>query len=162
MSQQQPGAVTLRDVHPADLSVFFEQQLDPEANRMAAFTVENPADRAAFDARWERILADPSIINKTIVSGGEIAGHIAQHAWFGDPEVTYWLGREFWGRGVASAALAQFLALAPIRPLYARAAKDHAATLRVLEKCGFAIAGEDKGFANARNAEIEEWILILR
>lgn len=162
MDRLQPGAVTLRDIQPADLPIFFEQQLDPEANRMAAFTAEDPADRAAFDAHWARILANPEIRNQTILAGGDVAGHIAQFSHGGQPEVSYWLGRQFWGRGVASAALAQFLPLIPARPLYARAAKDHRASLRVLEKCGFVIAGEDKGFANARGAEIEEWIMILR
>jgi RimJ/RimL family protein N-acetyltransferase len=47
------------------------------------------------------------------------------------------------------------------RPIYARVAKDNVASLRVLEKCGFTITGQAKGFANARGEEIEEWILEL-
>ena len=47
----------LRDVEPGDLTAFFEYQLDPAANHMAAFTAKDPTDREAFDARWERVLA---------------------------------------------------------------------------------------------------------
>jgi RimJ/RimL family protein N-acetyltransferase len=153
--------VLLREVSAADLPIFFEQQLDAEAIAMAAFTAADPSDRAAFDAHWARILADPTTLNRTIVCDGEVAGHVACFEQEGQREVTYWLGRRHWGRGLATRALAALLELAPERPLYARAVKDNLASLRVLEKCGFAIAGEDRGYANGRGAEVEEWILIL-
>jgi RimJ/RimL family protein N-acetyltransferase len=80
----------------------------------------------------------------------------------GKPEVSYWIGKEYWGRGIATWALADFLVhINRKRPIYARAAKDNLASLRVLEKCGFKIIGEDKGFANARNGEVEEYLLEL-
>jgi RimJ/RimL family protein N-acetyltransferase len=79
----------------------------------------------------------------------------------GQLEVTYWLGREFWGRGIATRALAALLEYQTTRPIYARAAKDNAASLRVLQKCGFVITGEDKGYANARGEVIEEYLLTL-
>src|SRR4029453_1988037 len=75
---------------------------------------------------------------------------------------TYWIGREFWGRGIATQALAVLLSAVKTRPLYARAAKDNVASLRVLEKCGFTIAGYERGFANARGEEVEEVVLELR
>jgi RimJ/RimL family protein N-acetyltransferase len=154
-------AFTLRDVADADLAVFFEHQREPEGVTMAAFTAKDPSDRAAFEAHWSKIRADRCIVNKTIVTEGRVAGHIAV---FGPPderEVTYWLGREFWGRGLASKALAAFLQIVEERPLYARAAKDNLASLRVLEKCGFGLTGYDSGFANARGATIEEALLKL-
>jgi len=154
--------ISLRPVLPADLDVFFLQQLDPEGIRMAAFTPNDPADRAHFDAHWAKILADPNLTIRTILYDGQVAGNIACHAWFGSPEVCYWLGREFWGKGVATQALTAFLELLPVRPLSARAAKDNLASLRVLEKCGFRIVGSDKGFANGRGEEVEELILELR
>lgn len=80
---------------------------------------------------------------------------------FGTPEVSYWIGREFWGKGIATRALSELLGHVKMRPLYARAAKDNIASLRVLQKCGFTICGEDKGFASARGEEIEEFILVL-
>ena len=153
--------ICLRDVTEADLDLFFQQQLDPEANQMAAFTAKDPADREAFDGKWAKILAGERITLKAILYAEQVAGYIVSHGWFGDLEVSYWIGKEFWGRGIATAALAQFLDVVQTRPLYARAAQDNIASLRVLQKCGFKISGEDRGFANARGEEVAEFILQL-
>ena len=152
----------LRDVIEDDLPVFFEQQLDPDANYMAAFTAENPADRDAFSAHWNKILGDGTATNKTILFAGQVVGHIASFERWGKPEVSYWIGKEYWGKGLATRALSEFLRQVKVRPVYARAAKDNTASLRVLEKCGFEISGEDKGFSHARGMEVEEYILELR
>jgi RimJ/RimL family protein N-acetyltransferase len=80
---------------------------------------------------------------------------------FGKQEVTYWIGKEFWGQGIATTALSRLLAEVTTRPIYGRAAKDNLGSIRVLEKCGFRITGQDRGFANARGKEIEEVILEL-
>ena len=154
-------SVELREVTTDDLPIFFEQQLDPAAHHMAAFTRGDPANREAFMAHWARILRDDTVITKTILFDGRVAGHVASFVRFGEPEVTYWIGREYWGRGVATRALEAFLAELETRPLYARAAQDNVASIRVLEKCGFAITGHDRGFANARGEEVEEAILKL-
>jgi RimJ/RimL family protein N-acetyltransferase len=154
--------IWLRDMQKDDLELFFEQQLDAEANYMAAFTTKDPADRAVFTEHWAKILADASIQIKTILFAGQVAGYVLMHGWFGDPEVSYWLGRGFWGKGIATRALAEFLTLVQVRPLYARVAKDNLRSLRVLEKCGFKVSGSDRGFANARGEEIEEIILELK
>jgi RimJ/RimL family protein N-acetyltransferase len=152
----------LREVVPDDLPIFFEQELDPEANHMAAFTTRDPADRTAFDAHWKRILADSAVIVRTIVYGGEVAGYVLSYETAGDPEVSYWLGKPYWGRGVASAALRRFLAeVNRKRPIYGRAAKDNLASLRVMEKCGFRVIHEVEGFARARQAVITEVVLVL-
>ncbi len=155
--------VQLRDVRESDLPIFFEFQRDPVANRMAAFTARDPSDRAAFQAHWAKILSDETITNKTIVSDGRVVGHVAKFVdkEFGKPEVTYWIGREFWGRGLATKALSEFLRHVAVRPIYGRAAKDNLGSLRVLEKCGFRIVGHAKGFANARGEEVEEAMLEL-
>jgi RimJ/RimL family protein N-acetyltransferase len=153
----------LRDVDVDDLPVFFEQQRDPEAGRMAAFTVPDPADRAAFEAKWTRILADESTVIRTIVADGRVAGSVT--LWRDEaldaPEVSYWLGREFWGRGLATAALTEFLRIVETRPLYGRAAEDNLGSIRVLEKCGFRLHREERGYANARGEEIAEVVLRL-
>ena len=154
-------SIRLRDVTKSDLPIFFEHQLDPAASHMAAFTAKDPADREAFMAHWARILADDAIATKTILFDGNVAGHVASFEQFGQPEITYWLGQEYWGQGIATRALSAFLGHLEARPLYARAAKDNVASLRVLEKCGFRIVGEDRGFANARGQEVEEFILKL-
>lgn len=155
------GDVLLRDVAVDDLPIFFEQQRDPTANRMAAFTSGDPADRDAFMARWAMILSDDTITKKTVLHNGQVVGHVVSFAQFGEREVGYWIGREHWGKGIATAALSAFLRHIQVRPLYARAARDNIASIRVLEKCGFAITGEDRGFAEARGEEIEEVILTL-
>ena len=153
--------IKLRDVVDSDLPLFFDHQLDPEANRMAAFTAENPADRDRFDGLWDRIRSDDSIINKTIIYGDEVAGHIGAFNRFGVREITYWLGREFWGKGIATEALMLFLDHETTRPIYGRVAKDNIGSMRVLQKCGFEIVGEDKAYAAARGAETEEYVLEL-
>jgi RimJ/RimL family protein N-acetyltransferase len=152
----------LRDVVESDLSIFFEQQLDPEANYMAAFTAKDPTNREAFSAHWNKILADATVIVKTIVLDGQVVGHVLSYEEAGRPEVSYWIGKEYWGKGLATQALADFLArINKRRPIYARVAKDNLGSRRVLEKCGFTKIGEAQGFANARGQEIAELILEL-
>ena len=154
--------ILLREVTDSDLPTFFDQQRDPAAVHMAAFTMKDPHDRAAFDAHWARIRAAADVLNRTIEIAGRVAGSVSSYIMDGDTEVTYWLGREFWGRGIATMALAEFLKEQTTRPIYARAAKDNIGSLRVLHKCGFAIIGEDKGYANARREVIDEYVLELR
>ncbi|MFE0700365.1 GNAT family N-acetyltransferase [Streptomyces sp. NPDC058872] len=153
--------VSLRPVHPSDLPVFFRHTSDPESNRMAAFTAEDPTDRAHFDAHWKRILASPVVVARTVLADGDVVGHAAVYGDPGEREVTYFIDRSHWGRGIATAALRGLLAEAPERPLLARVAADNIGSVRVLEKCGFEVIGEDRGFANARGAEIDELVLRL-
>lgn len=156
-----PAAITIRDTEVTDLPVLFTQQLDPEANRMAAFVRADPHDRAAFDAKWQRILHAPGIVNKTILLGDEIAGHVSCYPQDGKLEVTYWLGRAYWGKGISTQALGMLLREITHRPVFARAAKDNVGSVRVLRKCGFEIVGEDKGFAHGRGEETEEHVFRL-
>ncbi len=156
-----PDRVTLRPVEDADLPIFFAFEQDPEAIHMAAFTAEDPADRAAFNAHWARIRGNERIILRTILVDGQVAGSLAHFEMFDQPQVSYWLGRAFWGRGIATAGLAAFLKIVTLRPLYARAAKDNLGSIRVLEKNGFVVVGEDRGYANGRGEEVEEAILRL-
>lgn len=155
------ASITIREVAPSDLDTLYVQQLDPEANWMAAFVGKQPRDRAAFDAHWAKILGSPQITQRTIVADGQVAGHVACFPLEGNLEVTYWLGREFWGRGIATEALRQLLQLVVARPIHARTATDNLGSLRVLQKCGFTITGRDKGFAHGRGAETEEYLLRL-
>ncbi|MFE1439736.1 GNAT family N-acetyltransferase [Streptomyces sp. NPDC058739] len=153
--------VVLRAVHDSDLPVFFRQSNDPESLLMAAFTAADPADRDAFDAHWARIRATDGIVNRTVLADGDVVGHAAVYGAPGEREVTYWIDRYYWGRGIATAALTALLAEVGERPLHARAAADNAGSLRVLEKCGFRVAGRERGFANARGEEIDEVVLVL-
>ncbi len=155
------GKITLRDVQENDLAVFFEHQSDPDANHMAAFTAKDPTNKDVFTAHWARILSDEMITVKTILLEKEVVGHVSSFVQFGEREVSYWIGKQFWGKGLATQALTKFLADFTERPLQARAVKDNIASIRVLEKCGFTICGEDKGFANARGEEVEEFVFKL-
>ncbi|MFJ9541788.1 GNAT family N-acetyltransferase [Streptomyces sp. NPDC101225] len=152
--------VVLRAVHDSDLPVFFRQMNDPEAVHMAAFTAEDPADWAAFQSLWKRIRSSGAVA-RAILADGDVVGSASVYGEPGEREVTYWVDRAHWGRGVATAALRELLAEVPERPLYARAAADNAASRRVLEKCGFKVTAQASGFANARGAEIDEVVLTL-
>jgi RimJ/RimL family protein N-acetyltransferase len=154
--------VALREVHDSDLPVFFRQLNDPVALRMAAFTPEDPADRAGFDAHWTRLRTSSDVDVRTVLVDGDVVGSAAVYGEPGEREVTYWIDRPHWGRGIATAALRLLLEEVPERPLYARAAADNAGSRRVLEKCGFAQTARARGFANARSEEIEEVVLVLK
>lgn len=152
--------LVLRNVVSDDLPIFFEYQLDQEANYTAAFTAKDPTNQEAFMAHWDRILADQTTINQTILFNGQVAGSVSSYEEEGKAEDTYWLGKEYWGKGIATSALTEFLTHHnKTRPIYARVAKDNIGSRRVLEKCGFRIIGESKGFANARGQEIDELLL---
>jgi RimJ/RimL family protein N-acetyltransferase len=152
----------LRAVDDADLDVLFEHWTDAESNHQAAFTVADPHDRQAFTDRWNRLRGDPSVIARTIDVEGAVAGSISSWDNDGVREVTYWLGREHWGKGVATRALAEFLAeVETSRPVRAATVFDNIGSQRVLEKCGFRRVGEGRGFANARGAEVDEVLFRL-
>lgn len=137
------STVTLRSVLDSDLPVFFEQQNDPAAHEMAASQLR---DRDTFMAHWKEIRAKETITIMTILHDEQIAGYILSFAIDGRPEVGYWLGREYWGKGIASNALTQFLSMERRRPLYGLTAKHNLGSQRVLQKCGFEPDGEDGVF----------------
>jgi [ribosomal protein S5]-alanine N-acetyltransferase len=146
----------LRDMTEADLDVLFDIQDDDIAQHMAAFTSPDGGDRDRYVARFRRFLADDKITNKVILVDDEIVGSIASFVLEGDTEVTYWIRRDRWGRGIATAALAELLREVTVRPLFARVAADNAGSTRVLLRNGFTRVGEETGYAHARAAEITE------
>ena len=153
--------VSLRPIEDRDLDAIFRQVTDSESVRMAAFTAEDQTDRRAFLNRMSRLRADTSLTNRVIEVDGAVAGTIASFHIDDQLEVTYWVERTHWGKGIASAALQILLAETAERPVYARAASDNAGSLRVLEKAAFRRVGVDRGFAPGRGEEIEETILRL-
>jgi RimJ/RimL family protein N-acetyltransferase len=155
------GKLVLREIEDRDIGVLFENSTDRDAIRMAAFTSPEADDRPSFERRWARLRSDRSTTNRVIEIDDRVVGHIASFDLEGHREVTYWIGREDWGRGIATRALQKFLQLEATRPLYARAASDNAASIRVLTKCGFLIVGEGRGFAYGRNEETDEVVLRL-
>lgn len=153
--------ITLRGVQENDLQVFFEHQQDQDANYMAAFTSQDPSDQELFSKYWRKILMDENIIKQTIIYEDKVVGNILCFEQFGEREVSYWIGRKYWGKRIATHALRKFLSYVSIRPLYARTAKDNIGSIKVLQRCGFTIIDENIGFSNARGEDVEEFILIL-
>ncbi len=155
--------VSLREVRPDDLPVLFAYQADPEANRIAVFGAIAPSDRAAFDAKWASILADPGAAVRVVVADGMVAGSVMR--WrdpkLDGPEVSYWIGRELWGRGIATSALRLFLQRFPERPLYGRAASSNTGSLRVLEKCGFRRVRVEHDIRGTSGELVDEIVLRL-
>lgn len=127
----------MRDVVPTDLPFFFEHQRDPVAVAMVVF---RSRERAEFDQHWAKILANETVLTKTIVADGRVAGHIASFLRDGEREIGYWIDRALWGRGIASEALSAFLRLEKRRPLSAGVAPHNIASMRVLQKCGFRLS----------------------
>ena len=154
-------AIRLRQVEPGDLEAFFAQQSDLVAWRMVAFPTKEPRDRPAFDAHWRKIQADPAILIRTIARGERVVGHVLSFPLGAERNVGYWVAREEWGRGVATAALAALLRLVIERPLYARCAKDNVASARTLRRAGFVVGREERVVSQARGGEIDElfWVL---
>jgi len=152
------GDVRLREVTQDDLPTLFEHQRDPVANRMAAFPAR---DRDAFMAHWHGILSDEAGICRTVVVGERVAGNIVCFERYGVREVGYWIGRDHWGKGVATLALSELLALVDTRPLYGRVAKENVGSIRVLEKCGFRVSDEAIGPTDVPDDGVEEVLLKL-
>ena len=159
--------LTLREVRDEDLPLLFEQWADPVAAHMAAFTAPDHMDWDAFVRRWSRLRADEAdadwgtVLTRVIVVDDEVAGTIGSWGESGEREVTYWIGRSYWAKGIATDALNAFLAVDRSRPLHARVASDNVASRRVLEKCGFRVIATERNVAEARSAEIEEPVLRL-
>ena len=152
------NSIQLRDVIETDLPIFFEQQLDAEATQMAGFPSRN---RDGFMTHWKKIIVDKSVQIKTILFDGEVAGNMVCFEQLGEREVGYWLGKEYWDKGIATGALEEFLKEIKIRPLYAHVAKHNIGSKRVLEKCGFNVTGEDRFFSEILGENIDEYILML-
>src|SRR5919204_1661094 len=153
--------LTLREVRDKDLPLPFEQWADPVAVHMAAFTAPDHIDREAFERRWSRLRADETVLARVIVVDDDVAGTIGSWGDSGEREVTYWIGRSYWGKGIATDALNAFLAVDRSRPLHARVASDNVASRRVLEKFGFHVIATERNVTEARSAEIEDLVLRL-
>jgi RimJ/RimL family protein N-acetyltransferase len=129
------GEVLLRDVEDADTEVFFAHQQDADAARRVRFT---PRDHDAFVTHWTtRVVGDPGVFVQAVTVDGEVAGNIVAW-WEGERRfLGYWFGREFWGRGVGTRAVALFLERERHRPIYADPFSGNVASVRLLERCGF-------------------------
>jgi RimJ/RimL family protein N-acetyltransferase len=154
-----PPTIEIRDVTRDDLPIFFEHQRHAPSNEMAAVAAR---DRDAFFAHWEQVLAGATNMTQTVVVDGEVAGNVV--SWDGEGErlMGYWIGSDFWGRGIATAAVAQYLTKDTHRPLHARVAAHNAGSRRVLEKNGFVLIGEGTIPSDVTGGDpIHEYLLSL-
>lgn len=151
--------VRLRSVEPGDLPALYVHQADSIANQMA---VTHPRSAEAFHEHWTKIINDPAVIARAILADGEMVGYVSRFCIEDTAYVGYWIARNHWGRGIVSRALALLLEESPSRPLFARVARSNTASLRVLEKCGFAIVRYEDSPATERYPSCEEAILVLR
>ena len=150
--------VKLRNILESDLPIFFEQQNDPEANEMAAFPAR---ERDAFMVHWHKIMANNGEAMRTILFDEQVAGNIVSFVMDGEREVGYWLGREFWGKGIATSALQQFLEVITERPLFAHVVRHNTGSLRVLQKCGFTISKEEQFEGGNGGGSVAGYVLKL-
>lgn len=148
----------IRQTEISDLDILFQFQLDKEGGYLAAFMPKDPTDKSAYITKHTKLLSNPTVNNQTILVDDIIVGSIAKFVMEDDAEITYWIDRKYWGKGIATKALNDFLAIETTRPIFGRVAFDNFGSQKVLEKCGFEKVGSDKGFANARQMEIEELI----
>ncbi|MBW7933589.1 MAG: GNAT family N-acetyltransferase [Gemmatimonadaceae bacterium] len=142
----------LRDVVMSDLETFFRHQRDASAAAMAVFA---PRDWDTFISHWQNsVLGNPDGEVRTILVEQMVAGYVASWEQDGRRLVAYWIGQEYWGRGIAASALVAFLRdHEQRRPIHAWVAKTNARSIRVLEKSGFQRVGET---ASGPNGVVEE------
>lgn len=126
--------VRLRVVQDSDLDALFDHQDDPGAAEMAAFPSRT---REQFDAHWAKLRANDAVVTRTILADDTVAGNIGGWQDDGQWTVGYWIGRAYWGQGVATQGLQQFVDELPHRPVYAHVVAHNIGSIRVLEKCGF-------------------------
>ncbi len=153
------SAVALRNLIEDDLPTLFAQQLDTEAVQMAAFPARS---QDAFMKHWTtKVLANESAEKKAIVVDNRVAGYVL--SWEQDEKhlIGYWIGKEYWGKGIATEALRAFLFLLKMRPLHAFVAKHNIGSVRVLEKCGFTVSKNSTFFSEVHGHDMEEILMVL-
>ena len=132
--------IRIRPVEDADLPIFLAHQDDPVAAAMAAFPTRAPD---VFYEHWATIRADPTNYTRTIVADDEVVGDIVSWLDHGSRQVGYWVGRDHWGKGYATAALRLMLDEITDRPITAHIVPANIGSQRVVEKCGFLRVGEE-------------------
>ena len=153
------NGITLRRASESDIATFVRLQSDAESAHMAAFGAVRTDEEKT--AHWSALLGNPDLEVHTILADAEPIGYLGMFERDGDREITYWVDRAAWGRGIASTALHLFMGDVAFRPIFARVAADNARSIRVLEKCGFRRVSTERGFAEQRGMEIDEFVYRL-
>ncbi|MEV8267153.1 GNAT family N-acetyltransferase [Microbacterium sp. NPDC076911] len=153
--------IDLRELGDDDLDATFEMMRDSAAVELAAFTASDPNDRARFDEWIARERSNSDVSLHVVTEAGGFAGTAATFMTDGDREVTFWIARHAWGRGVATAALHLLVSREPTRPLFARVASHNVPSIAVLEKCGFTEVSRNTDFAPGLGRHVEEIVFTL-
>jgi RimJ/RimL family protein N-acetyltransferase len=148
--------VTLRPATDADFDALFALESDATGADMIAFLPRDPGDRDAFSAHFARITSDDTVVTRIIEADGAFAGYAVSFLIDGERQVGYWIARELWGRGIASAALAALVSELPERPLWGSTAADNLGSQRVLQRIGFVFDRTERSHAPRRGTEIDE------
>lgn len=147
--------VIIRDVVESDLPVLFAQQNDPPANAMAAFPAK---ELEPFMAHWRGMMKDPNGYKKTIAADGKVLGNVLCFRRGGRDLIGYWIGREYWGKGIATRALAMFLEQVTTRPLFALVATHNVGSAKVLTKCGFRLV---ETLQPEKEGDVADWLFTI-
>lgn len=161
VTQKKMTDIKLRPSVAEDINNFFEYQLDPEANYLAAFTAKDSTDKTAYLEKYTKLLYNPTVNMQTIVVDSNVVGTVTKFEINDEAEVAFWIDKPFWGQGIATKALKMFLDIETKRPIWGHTAFDNIGSQKILEQCGFVKTGTEKSFASARQAEIEEFIYKL-
>jgi len=153
--------ISIRPSIVPDLEVFYQNQIDPKAKHMAAFTPKDPSDRNAYITKWIRLMINTTVHMQSILVENKVVGCVVKFLLAGKPEITYAIDKTYWGKGVTTEGVKQFLKIETTRPIYARVAFDNIASQRVLEKSNFIKTDTEINFANARGKDIEEFVYKL-
>ncbi len=153
--------VDLRAVEDDDLDAIFEMMRDRDAAKMVAFGAEDPDDRDAFDEWMSRRRASDEVDLLVVTEDGGFAGTAASFAVGADREVSFWVARHAWGRGVATEALRLLVAREPERPLFGRVAAHNAGAIAVFERNGFTELSRAPMHAPALGREVDEIVYVL-
>jgi RimJ/RimL family protein N-acetyltransferase len=151
-----PSGVRLRPVTDADFDTLFELESDVTGADMIAFLPRDPGDREAFTTHWARITSDDSVMTRIIEADGAFAGYAVSFLTDGERQVGYWITRDLWGRGIATAALEALVAELGERPLWGSTAADNVGSQRVLRNAGFVFDRTERSHAPRRGTEIDE------
>ncbi|NGM74314.1 GNAT family N-acetyltransferase [Sphingobacterium sp. SGL-16] len=142
--------IQLKPTRIIDLPILFQFQLDEESGYLAAFMPEDVTDEEAYLSKYTKLLSNSTVNHQTIWFENNIVGSVSKFIIHEDNEITYWIDKKYWGKGIATHALKLFLASEIERPIFGRVVFDNFRSQKVLEKCGFLKVGSDRGFANAR------------
>ncbi len=156
--------ICLRPITEADLQTLAQFLCDEDAIFMAG-AGSGSTDVSTHIQHFKKLMEDESISMAVIISGASVVGYIAAFMRGDEREITYWIGREYWGQGIASKAVKLFLPSLQEKyvgeQIFARVVKGNKASEHVLLKAGFKATQTDKFYSDIRSTEVTETIFCI-